>query len=158
MSLGRVALPVLGLVCLTEAIMLTGLVGLRSTLLVESIPLWGLTLLVLRWLCERLFSRREEDALILFAPERRSELRLYGTFLAVLFVGRGILAVFFEIANASETTRAVAAFPILLIAAVVLFRLGHILKQAPRPVRAPKANRARSDMGGSSGFWGRPRS
>ena len=134
-SLGRIALPVLGLVCLSQAIILTGMVGLRGRLLVENIPVWGLVLLALRWLCERLFSRRDEDALILFPSERRSELRFYGTLLAALFVARGILAVVFEIANASDATKAVAGFPILLVAAVVLFRMGHILKRnaAPRP-------------------------
>ena len=51
---------------------------------------------------------------------------------------RGILAVVFEIANASDVTTAVAGFPILVIAAAVLFRLGHILKRnaTPRPMGA----------------------
>ena len=137
-SLGRIAIPVLGLVCLTEAIILTGMVGLRGKLLIENIPIWGLVLLALRWLCERLFSRRDEDALIRFPPEQRAELRLYGTLLAALFVARGILSVVFEIANASDVTTAVAGFPILVIAAAVLFRLGHILKRnaTPRPTGA----------------------
>ena len=130
-SLGRVALPVLGLIFLTEALLLTGLVGLRGTLLLENLPQWGLTLLSLRWLCERLFSRRDEDALIQVPAERRSELRFYGTLLAVVFVARDALAVFLEIENASEMTAAVAGFPLLVIAALVLFRLGQILSRAP---------------------------
>lgn len=146
-SLGRIAIPVLGLVCLSQAIVQTGMVGLRGRLLVENIPVWGLVLLALRWLCERLFSRRDEDALILFPPERRSELRFYGTLLAALFVARGILAVIFEIANASEATQAVAGFPILLVAAVVLFRMGHILKRSAVPRPGGEGEQAASAVG-----------
>ncbi|MCE8006738.1 DUF3772 domain-containing protein [Aestuariivita sp.] len=132
MSLGRIGLPVLGLYCLTSAAFATGLVGLRSAQLVENIPAWGAVLLILRWLCERLFSKRDDDALIPFAPERRSELRFYGTFLAALFVLRGALAVLLDIENASETAVAVVTYPVMLVAALILFRFGQILLAAPR--------------------------
>jgi small-conductance mechanosensitive channel len=130
-SLGRVALPLLGIVLLVEALFASGMVGVRSGLILENLPAWGATLLLLRWLCERLFSKRDADALLPFAPERRAELRLYGTFLAAVFVLRGALEAGFRIDNASETAQAVLAFPILLFAAVILFRLGQILARGP---------------------------
>ncbi|WP_165390254.1 DUF3772 domain-containing protein [Thalassococcus sp. S3] len=132
-SLGRIALPVLGLYALSEALMATGMVGRRGAPLVEQLPIWGAVLLVLRWLCERLFSRQDDEALILFPLERRAEMRFYGTLLALLFVLRAALEALLEIANADQATRAVATFPHLILIGIVLLRLGQILFRNARP-------------------------
>ncbi len=131
LSLVRIALPVLGIVLLTEAIFATGLVGLRGIRVLESLPVWGAVLLVLRWLCELLFSKNEEDALIPFSAERRSELRFYGTLLALLYVVNDIHTTLLDIANATDVEKQTIGFPVLLIAAVILFRLGQILAHGP---------------------------
>ncbi len=131
-SLGRIALPVLGIVFVTEAIFATGLVGLRGIRVLDSLPVWGAVLLVLRWLCERLFSKTEEDALIPFAAERRAELRFYGTLLAVLFVINDIHTTLLDIANSTELEKQTIAFPVLVVAAIILFRLGQILARGPQ--------------------------
>ena len=126
-SLGAVFLPVIGLIFLTEALFATGLVGLRGTRLVENLPTWGAVLLILRWLCEQLFSKNDDDALTMFTRERRAEARFYGTLLAFLYVVNDIVITLMDIENATEVERVVAAFPVLVIAAVILFRLGQIL-------------------------------
>ena len=131
-SLGRIALPVLGIVFVTEAIFATGLVGLRGIRVLDSLPVWGAVLLILRWLCERLFSKNEDDALIPFADERRSELRFYGTLLAVLYVINDIHTTLMDIANSSELEKQTIAFPVLVVAAIILFRLGQILARGPQ--------------------------
>jgi len=130
-SLGRIALPVPGIVFVTEAIFATGLVGLRGIRVLDSLPVWGAVLLILRWLCERLFSKNDEDALIQYAPERRGELRFYGTLLAVLYVLSDIHTTLMDIANASDLDRQIIAFPVLVVAALILFRLGQILASSP---------------------------
>ncbi len=131
-SLGRIALPVLGIVFVTEAIFATGLVGLRGIRVLDSLPVWGAVLLVLRWLCERLFSKNEEDALIPFLAERRAELRFYGTLLAVLYVINDIHTTLMDIANSTELEKQTIAFPVLVVAAIILFRLGQILARGPQ--------------------------
>lgn len=128
-SLGRIILPVLGVYFISEAIFVSGVLGVRGARLVENLPEWGAVLLVLRWLCERLFSRNEEDALIPFSRERRSELRFYGTLLAVIYVSNDFIWTLMQIANGSETDQAVAGFPILLLCALILFRMGQILNK-----------------------------
>lgn len=135
-SLGRIVFPVVGIIFLTEAIFATGLVGLRGVRVLDSLPVWGAVLLVLRWLVERLFSRNDEEALIPVSPERRSELRFYGTVLAFLYVIRDIHTTLMEIANSSDVERHTVGFPVLVIAAIILFRLGQILVTGPRQMLA----------------------
>ena len=144
-SLGRIVLPVLGILFITEAIFATGLVGLRGIRVLDSLPIWGAVFLVLRWLCERLFSRNDDDALLGFSAERRSELRFYGTLLAFLYVISDIHTTLMDIANASDIERQVIAFPVLLVAAIILFRLGQILARGPQTAQD-------SDAEQSSGF------
>jgi small-conductance mechanosensitive channel len=126
-SLGRIALPLAGVYALVEAIFASGLVGLRGTFVLDAVPVWAAVLLGLRWLCERLFSRRDEDALISFVHERRSELRFYGTLLALFYVLRHGVEVLMQVQNASDDRLAVVTFPIDVMTCVVLFRLGQIL-------------------------------
>ncbi|WP_050927734.1 DUF3772 domain-containing protein [Aestuariivita boseongensis] len=132
LSLGRIVFPVIGIIFITEALFATGLVGLRGTRVLESLPIWGAVLLGLRWLCERLFSRNDDDALIPFSAERRTELRFYGTLLAVLYVVRDIHTTLMEIGNSSDVERQTLAFPVLVVAAIILFRLGQILVSGPK--------------------------
>lgn len=129
-SLGRIIIPIIGVVFISGAIISTGVVGPRVSKLVESLPEWAMVLLMLRWLCEQLFSKRDEDALFAFAQERRAELRFYGSLLSVLYVGNDILHQLMDLENASANEQAVVAFPILVVAAIILFRLGQILVKA----------------------------
>lgn len=132
-SLGRIILPVIGIMFLTEALFSTGLVGLRGARILEGLPLWGAYLLVLRWLCETLFSKVESDALVPLSATARAELRFYGTALGVLYVANDILTTLLDLALAPDIDRAVVAYPILLVAAVILFRLGQILVSGIHP-------------------------
>lgn len=144
LSLGRIVLPVLGIYFIAEAISATGIVGSRGRQLVLKLPEWGLAFLVLRWLCERLFSRDEEEALMPFSPVWRTELRFYGTFLAILYVLDDILGTLMDVAKGSDIARAVLHFPFLLGGAFVLFRLGQILV---RGTNSPDGGEAVEDSG-----------
>ena len=126
-SLGKVALPTIGLVCLTQALFLSGMVGLRSASVVENIPQWGAMILLIRWLCSWLFSKDDDEALIQFPLQRRTELRYYGTFLALGLVMRELTLSLLEIDGASFESVSIISFPILAFASLVLFRMGLIL-------------------------------
>jgi small-conductance mechanosensitive channel len=126
-SLGRVVLPVLGLVFLAEAVQSTALLGPRGTEFVANLPEWGAVLLFLRWLCEQLFAKRDEDALVLMTAEQRAEMRFYGTLLAVLYVARDVLALLMEEQHVAEAGRAVVNFPVTVLAGLVLLRMGQFM-------------------------------
>ncbi|TMM54676.1 DUF3772 domain-containing protein [Sulfitobacter sabulilitoris] len=127
-SLGRIVLPLIGVVALSQALRATGMAGVRGEQLLNALPIWGGILLGFRWLSERLFSRDEDEALIVLAPERRAEARFYLLMLSLLFVLRGVLALLFSFSDVSAETRAVVAFPVVVLIGLILFRVGQILR------------------------------
>lgn len=139
-SLLRIILPLGGLFALTEALFATGLVGLRSTLIVEQIPIWGAIILGFRWLAERLFSRRDDQALLPLRTEHRAEARFYATVLAVFLVLRSLLSQLIVQANVSETSQVVLTFPVDLAMGLVLYRFGQLLRRQLIPVEATEDN------------------
>ncbi|MCY4304252.1 MAG: DUF3772 domain-containing protein [Aestuariivita sp.] len=126
-SLGKVALPTIGLIFLTQALFLTGMVGSRSALLVENLPQWGAMILFISWLCSWLFSRIDDEALIQFPLQRRTELRYYGIFLALGLVTRELTLLLLEIEDASFESVSIIGFPVLAFTSLVLFRMSIIL-------------------------------
>ncbi len=126
-SLGRVILPVLGLVFLSQAIQSTALAGPRGNEIIANLPEWGAVMLFLRWLCEQLFAKQDEDALVPLPAERRTELRFYGTLLAVLYVMRDVISLLMDGRDVPEVSRAVVEFPITALAGLMLFRMGQIM-------------------------------
>lgn len=132
-SLLRIALPLVGLLALCRALDATGMLGLRGQQLVDAIPYWGATLLGARWLAERLFSRREDDALIMARPQRRVEARFYATLLALFLVSRSALEMMLSNGKGlNAATSSVLSFPLLVVASLVLFRLGQILRRGTK--------------------------
>ncbi|MEP4196082.1 MAG: DUF3772 domain-containing protein [Aliishimia sp.] len=128
-SLLRIILPLAGLFALTEAIRATGLVGLRGAAILDVVPVWGLLLLGYRWLAERLFSRNDDEAILLLVPVHRSEARFYITVLAFLMLLRSALSLLFTLHDFKPASEAVLAFPIVIVLAIILFRFGHLLRE-----------------------------
>lgn len=132
-SLLRIALPVAGLLLLTEAVRATAMLGAFGLSVLEAIPLWGAVILYFRWLSERLFAKSDDETIFLLSAERRREARLYGPALALLFVLRGALGLMGELEDVSTASLAVLAFPAVVLSALVLFRLGQILTDPQAP-------------------------
>ena len=126
-SLGKVLVPMGGLLLLCQAIIETGFVGLRGTTLLNYIPAWGLGIIVARWLADRLFPEGGGVAPIRVAPERRAEARNYTTILAVLAVLSSVAEVLGSIGNFSPEADAVIGFPIVCMTGLVLFRMGQFI-------------------------------
>lgn len=128
-SLGLIFLPYVGLLALSKAVTSTGLLGASGTLFLEQVPEWGLTLLVVRWLGEQTFARDSKLATLALDDTNRTEGRFYITSLGFLMVARQILDTLLSIDGAADTTPVVLGFPIVLIAGLILFRLGLILNR-----------------------------
>jgi hypothetical protein len=120
-SLFRIVLPLLGLLALSRALDATGMLGLRGQELVDALPYAGAVLLGARWLAERLFSRQEDEALIMTSADRRNEARLYATLLALFLVVRGMLELMLGFGkNLAVATPAVLSFPLLVVTSCFL--------------------------------------
>ncbi|MBA85815.1 DUF3772 domain-containing protein [Thalassobius sp. S69A] len=132
-SLGKVALPLLGLLLLSQAVIETGFAGLHSTTVLTYLPLWGFEILAARWLADRLFPPGEGAALMSLAPGKRAMARRYATGLAVLTVLGSVLQVLGGIANFSPEAEAVIGFPLVCLIALILIRVGQSIAAHIRP-------------------------
>lgn len=126
-SLTQVAIPLAGLFVLTEGLLATGLFGPDGSQLVGALPVWGAFLLGARWLAGRLFPARLSEPPLPVQLERRSEARYYTTILALLLVLRGAVGLLSEIGDLSEESTVILNFPLIVISALVLLRLGQFL-------------------------------
>ena len=103
------------------------------TEVLQALPVWGLVLLGYRWLAERLFSRNDDEALLQLPHERRRGARFYITVLAYLLILRGAAELLFNISDFERASEAVLAFPIVVLIAMALFRVGRILRSYTAP-------------------------
>ncbi|TMV06561.1 mechanosensitive ion channel family protein [Ruegeria sediminis] len=125
-SLFRIVLPWFGVVALVAAVSLTGILGLRGTLLLEQIPLWAATILYFDWIGRQLYLIGEANRFQRLSAAQISELRVHIDLLAVMLVLHGMAVQFEQIENVSDATRAVVGFPLILATAVLLLRIRQI--------------------------------
>lgn len=133
-SLLRIILPTVGLVLLAMAILATDWLGPRGSALVQLLPVIGGAMLGVRWVAERVFSRDEDEALILLPRPERKAVRFYVSIITVTVILGAIIRAIFDGQQPAETTEAVLRLPVMLLSAFALFRIGRILHGHSDPV------------------------
>lgn len=148
-SLIQIVLPMVGVILGVIALSLTGLFGEWGEPLLFALPISAATIFLGRWLVSRIFPRQDDGDLPLPLPTpRRIEARYHAFILTLLLAGydfltnsilpvAGLRPVPEELLipyRVSDTTSAVIFFPLICVAAVVLSRLGQILRRAARHV------------------------
>ncbi|WP_051202887.1 DUF3772 domain-containing protein [Sediminimonas qiaohouensis] len=127
-SLGQVVLPLLGIVVLEEALFSSGLIGLRSTVIVDGLSRWGATLLIGWWLAGRLFPEGDKQAAVNIGEGYRAGIRFNIEALSVLLVVQDVIERVGEAVDFTPETDAVAGFPVIVVSALLLYRLTHGLR------------------------------
>lgn len=127
-SLLRIALPLAGVYALTGAVDVTGLDGVRTERILQQMPVWAALILGYRWLAEQLFSRNDDEAILLLTPRRRSAARFFLTLLAFFGVLGSVVDVLFQTADFTPEARVVISFPVTLAIGFGLFRFGKLLR------------------------------
>jgi small-conductance mechanosensitive channel len=128
-SLGQVVLPLAGIYALAEALRSTGMVGLQGDVLVSSLPQVGFAIYSARWLATRIFPKGDgRDAPLALSAQRRREGRFHGSALGVLLGLEIALRASVVPVENTEAASAVIAFPILVLAGILLFRIGQLLR------------------------------
>jgi len=125
-SLARIVLPFLGIAFLVQSVVMTGVLGVRGTLIAQSVEVWALIILSFNWLSEQLYSGHRDADLVPSPESRRGEMIIYVKLLAVILVLRNAVNLYNEIENLSDASRAVVAFPVILAAALLLLRLQRV--------------------------------
>lgn len=128
LDVARFALAVAGLWALSQALLLSGVSGLRLTALLEAIPVLGAAIMGARWLGARAFPANDlAEETVLLAPEARAQ----GRWLATLLGGALALAWLIEILRDTGEDVAVywsvLAFPAILLAGLVAARLAQLM-------------------------------
>ncbi|WP_107497950.1 DUF3772 domain-containing protein [Thalassobius sp. I31.1] len=127
-SLGQVALPVFGLSALVVAIYLTGLVGLAGDTILQVIPGAGMIFFAASWVGVRVFPRKAGDLNYLnLSAQQRTEGRLYAASLGLLIALTTVLVALADFENWPSETRVVLIFPMLLLVALMVSRIGQLL-------------------------------
>lgn len=125
-SLLQVILPLLGIIVLVAAVELSGILGLRGTLMLEHVPGWAFVILTFHWLGEQIFVVRRDSSAVSGTGGRLGEARLIMDALAIVLVIQDALNQFYLLENTTVESRAVLSFPLILVAALGLYRLNRI--------------------------------
>ncbi|MEW2911466.1 DUF3772 domain-containing protein [Leisingera sp. JC11] len=125
-SLLEVILPFIGIICLAAAVELSGILGSRGSLLLDYVPGWALVILSFHWLGNQLFSNRLDNDLVPVQEGRLNETRLMVDILAVILVMQDALVKLENIETIPSSVHAVASFPLITAAALVMLRLHRI--------------------------------
>jgi len=125
-SLLQVLLPYIGTVLLVRAIDLSGILGVRGTLLLDDVPLWSFLLFASHWLGERLYVYQITNELIPFEPRSQGQVRVLLASLAFVLVLQLMLDRLDVIENFDDGTFAVLSWPLILLASLLLLRLNRI--------------------------------
>ncbi|OZA04698.1 MAG: hypothetical protein B7Y02_16185, partial [Rhodobacterales bacterium 17-64-5] len=130
-SLGVILVPVLGFVALGQALELSAMLGPVGLRIAGALAEMGLTLFAAVWLGVRVFPVDDGAATLLDLPaDKRATGRFltaaFGVLLAVALLRRVAMA---EI-EVSDAATSVLSLPIILIGALLLVRLGQIMRQA----------------------------
>ncbi len=129
-SLGQIIVPILGVVALTKALQLTGMIGALGGDVVAALPGIGVGLFVAVWLGGRLFPVAERnDAILVLAPERRAEGRVLAGSFGILLAAEMLRRTSLNRLGSDEAAVAVLSFPILIIAGLLLLRMGRLLRK-----------------------------
>ncbi|MCG7492649.1 DUF3772 domain-containing protein [Thalassobius sp. Cn5-15] len=132
-SLSKVILPLIGLILLTQALLVSGLLGLRGEALVAQVPLWGGTLLIVVWLCDKLFADPPAPAVFEVDASRRGSLRRIGGGLAGAVVLAQIGADFEALSGLDEVAGVLLSFPLMVLSSLALMRLGRLVRALVMP-------------------------
>ncbi|MDA7965265.1 DUF3772 domain-containing protein [Ruegeria sp.] len=127
-SLFRIILPWAGVYALVQAIVLTGVLGLRGTLLIQNVPYWAAIVLYFDWIGRQIYLIGAAQDFKRLSAQRITELRIYIDLLAGMLILHELAILFDEIENVSDATRAVLSFPVVLATALLLLRVRQIRK------------------------------
>lgn len=132
LSLGQVAVPMIGLICLSSALQMTGMLGRRLGIVVDALPMLGLVPILAHWLAGQLLPKdktTEDHPLMLEAEVSARANRWF------VIMGYGIFAfmlanVFAQANTFGDDVRAVMVFPLGVVMAWTMYWLGHALRKS----------------------------
>ncbi len=130
-NLSRLLAPALGAAALIFALSWTEMLGLRGIALLNTLPIIAASLILAPWLGRSIFGVKGEiaDAIGTSSPRTGYKISL---FLGAIFALGALFDAMAEQGKFTSETRAVLFFPLVLIAAIALFKLAQIVRAKPK--------------------------
>ncbi|WP_415920518.1 DUF3772 domain-containing protein [Tateyamaria sp. SN6-1] len=129
-SLGQIALPMLGLFALLRAIGATDLFGPRVEVLLSTLEPMGFSIFFALWLGSRVFPR--DDALptpLTLPPKRRTEGRIYAFVLGLVYGLSFLVQALTDFERYALSTQAILHYPLILLGSVLTLRIGWLMRR-----------------------------
>lgn len=135
LSLGNILLPLGGVFLISIALQLSGLLGARGDSIVEGLPRVAAYVIVARWLMSMLATPRDggRGNPMDMAPETAAKARWLFVSLAWVLSAGMLITLLADTTDIRDASRAVLMFPVLAIAAVLLWRFGKVLRKFEAP-------------------------
>jgi len=132
-SLGLIIVPTLGVEALSVALEQTAMLGVIGKVIVGTLPAVGFTVFASIWLGGRVFPsthprRGEQGTALLGASERRAGGRFIASSFGVLLGFDALRRTAADQVVLSEAATSVLTFPIIVIAGLLLFRMGQVMR------------------------------
>jgi small-conductance mechanosensitive channel len=145
LSLGQIIVPAMGLTLLRLAILQTGLTSEFSAGLVDSLVVSALAVVVARWLSLHVFPLRDDPGLPLYLDEgQRRRGRRAALLLGLCAALDQFYGPFVAPELQTDAANAVLRFPLIVVAALGLWRMGVVLaRHSPRPATGGAAAEVR---------------
>ncbi|MEX0328924.1 MAG: DUF3772 domain-containing protein [Ruegeria sp.] len=143
-SLFRILLPWLGVWVLVQAIIMTGVPGLRGTLLIQNIPYWAAIVFFYDWIGRQIYLMGAAQNFKRLSAAKITELRVYIDLLAMMLILHELAILFEQIENISDATRAVVSFPVIVATALLLLRVRQVRQPARLAEQADVESNARA--------------
>ncbi|MDQ2092964.1 DUF3772 domain-containing protein [Rhodalgimonas zhirmunskyi] len=129
LSLGQVAVPVVGLSAIIEALSVSGIVGQRLDPLLREISSAGLLIFIAMWLGVRVFPKGDvPQGLMQLSPERMREGRLVTGLIGLVLAAFQLFDEFGRSDNWTDETRAILFFPLIVLGGTLIWRVGSLLR------------------------------
>ena len=129
-SLGLVIIPTLGILAVAQALDLSGMLGPVGLTISHNLGRIGVTVFAAIWLGALIFpAERSVSSPLAMSDETRAEGRFLTTAFGLVLAIWRLRRVTLDQINANETATSVLSFPLMLIGAVLLFRMGQLLRR-----------------------------
>ena len=126
-SLGEIAFPLVGIMCVLLALSLTEMQGEVGARLVDAAGDLALFVILAAWLAGQVLPRGVSAGPFGLPSERRAEARYNAVLMAALLGLDGLRFAAMDAQSYSEGTTSVASFPLLAVSGLLLFRMGQLL-------------------------------
>ncbi|WP_428924769.1 DUF3772 domain-containing protein [Marinibacterium sp. SX1] len=153
-SLGRIIIPLIGVVLILTALKVTQLTGMRGNAVIDGVMHWSVIMLCFGWLGERLFDSDDEDGLLPNTQRSKAEVRATVWSLAIVLVLKDAADLVIRLDRIGTESAAVIHFPIIILGAIILYRLVSITRpvksaepvETPDEAEAPAASQAMGSL------------